>query len=224
MSEIPCARSTAMMRSPTGPAPVTSTRSSGSTPANRTAWRAIAVGSASAATLVGRESGSGSGCRLATVLYAQNAPRYPTVVRRGSIRGIPKAGPVGRAGTRRTPEQGSPPPGRPETIRSRLAQRPRSRTIRARGWPQAWRSAPEPCADRSRRYRTRRSRRAPRRVPAPDEARPRRRSCRRPHRQPPASIGRHAANNKGDFRPMPGPLSYSRRAAGSAPSRIRSDR
>ena len=58
MSEIPWARSTAMMSSPTGPAPVTSTRSSGPTPARRTACRVIAVGSVSAATLVERESGN----------------------------------------------------------------------------------------------------------------------------------------------------------------------
>ena len=46
-----------MTSSPTGPAPVTSTRSAGPTRASRTACRVIAVGSVRAATLVGRESG-----------------------------------------------------------------------------------------------------------------------------------------------------------------------
>ena len=52
MSSTPRARSTAVVSSPTGPAPVTSTRSPGATPDRLTVWIAIAVGSVSAAARV----------------------------------------------------------------------------------------------------------------------------------------------------------------------------
>ena len=57
MSVTPRLRSTARMSRPTGPPPVTSTRSPGSTPARSTACRAMAVGSVSAASRVLRPSG-----------------------------------------------------------------------------------------------------------------------------------------------------------------------
>ena len=52
MSRTPRLRSTAVVSKPTGPAPVTSTRSSGDTPARLTVCSAIAVGSVSAAARV----------------------------------------------------------------------------------------------------------------------------------------------------------------------------
>ena len=58
MSSTPRARSTAVVSRPTGPPPVTSTRSSGVTPDRFTVWIAIAVGSVSAAARV--ESASGT--------------------------------------------------------------------------------------------------------------------------------------------------------------------
>ena len=57
MSRTPRAHRTDTISSPMGPAPVTRTRSSGRTPASSTAWTAIAVGSASAASRRPSESG-----------------------------------------------------------------------------------------------------------------------------------------------------------------------
>ena len=167
MSEIPWARSTATSSRPTGPAPVTSTRSSGWTSASRSACRVMAVGSARAATLVGRESGIRIRPSAATVLYWQNAPRYPAKSAVGTVqahrRAAPPAGPAPPH-----PGDGFPTTRSPGTSRSHRARRPRCPTTRGREWRPVWRSAPGPCADRTRRCRTRRSRRAPRRVPAPD--------------------------------------------------------
>ena len=63
MSVTPRRRSTAVVSRPTGPPPVTSTRSSGVAPARLTVWIAIAVGSVSAAARV--ESASGTRSRRA---------------------------------------------------------------------------------------------------------------------------------------------------------------
>ena len=57
MSSTPRVRSTAVVSRPTGPAPVTSTRSSGETSARFTVWIAIAVGSVSAAARLDSASG-----------------------------------------------------------------------------------------------------------------------------------------------------------------------
>ena len=57
------------MRRPTGPPPVTSTRSSVSTPDSSTACRAIAVGSASAAPRVVSDAGTGNTLAAGTVMY-----------------------------------------------------------------------------------------------------------------------------------------------------------
>jgi hypothetical protein len=68
MSSIPRARSTAVVSSPTGPPPVTSTRSAGVAPARLTVWIAIAVGSVSAAARVASESGRRSRRESGTTL------------------------------------------------------------------------------------------------------------------------------------------------------------
>ena len=60
MSSMPRARRTAVVSKPTGPPPVTSTRSPGCTPDRFTVWIAIAVGSLSAAARVERLSGIAS--------------------------------------------------------------------------------------------------------------------------------------------------------------------
>ena len=57
MSSMPRARSTAVVSRPTGPPPVTSTRSSGVAPERFTVWIAIAVGSVSAAARVESDVG-----------------------------------------------------------------------------------------------------------------------------------------------------------------------
>ncbi len=63
------------MSRPTGPPPVTRTRSSGRTSASSTAWMAMAVGSARAATRVVSESGMRRALPADTVTYWANAPR-----------------------------------------------------------------------------------------------------------------------------------------------------
>ena len=60
---------------PTGPPPVISTRSSIPTSASSTAWMAMAVGSASAATRVASESGIRRALAADTVTYRAKAPR-----------------------------------------------------------------------------------------------------------------------------------------------------
>ena len=86
---------------------MTRTRSSGATPARRNACRVMAVGSASAATLVGRESGIRISPSAATVLYWQKAPRYPTKSADGTVqahrRAAPSTGPARAAARCRIP-------------------------------------------------------------------------------------------------------------------------
>src|ERR1700730_17876105 len=74
MSSTPRARNTAVVRSPTGPATVTRTASSGSTAESATQCSAIAVGSASAAARVERAAGTRSNRSAGTTTYCVNAP------------------------------------------------------------------------------------------------------------------------------------------------------
>jgi hypothetical protein len=145
---------------------VTSTRSSGRRypPASRAGLSPSVRPERPLESGENRESGSGRRPRPSCIGRTLPGTRGS---RRGT-RGTPKGGPVGRAGTRRTPGSDSPPLDRRGTSRSRSARRPQCPTTRGREWRPVWRNAPGPCADRIRRSRTRRFRRAPLRAPALD--------------------------------------------------------
>ena len=118
MSLMPCARSTAMISRPTGPAPVTRTRSSGRTSASRSACRVIAVGSASAAGRVGKRIGDPDQPVGRHCLVLAERPAVAGEVRRGALQAHRRAAPAARpAGA--TPRGGvahHPVAGRPARV------------------------------------------------------------------------------------------------------------
>ncbi len=132
MSEIPWARNTATSRSPTGPAPMTSTRSSG--PNVEQPQRVQGDGRRLGQRRHPRRQGIGNPDQVVgrhRLVLAEGAA-VSDEVGRGHGSGIPKAGLVDRAGTRRTPEPGSPPPGRRETNPSHSG---RAATMPDHSWP-----------------------------------------------------------------------------------------
>ena len=143
------------MSRPTGPAPVTRTRSSGRTPASSTAWRAMAVGSARAAARVVSESGMRRVLPADTVTYWAKAPRMSRMSdgpRLQADRGPAPAARSARPAPRRRVED-HPLAARTIPVR-RPRSKPRSPTTRDRGWRRAGRSSRRPDGGRTRRSRT----------------------------------------------------------------------
>ena len=134
MSSMPRARSTAVVSRPTGPPPVTSTRSSGVAPDRFTVWIAIAVGSVSAAARVDERVGDAQQLRGGhDLVAAERAARERRGSRAARGAGTPTAGRAGRRGTRRTRVSGSARRARRSPSRSRRCRR--AAIVPAHSWP-----------------------------------------------------------------------------------------
>ena len=187
MSEIPCARSTATSRL-TGPAPVTSTRSSGPTSDSRNACRVMAIGSASAATLVGRESGNPDQAVGRHRLVLAEGAAVSDEVGRGTVQAHRRAAPSTWSTVPPHPGAGFPttrsPGDQPEPLGA-------AATMPDHSWPRmapglAYRSRTMCRSEPQMPHSAISTSTSP--VPAPDMAPARRLFCRRPHKRLPASV------------------------------------
>ena len=166
MSSTPRVRSTAVVSRPTGPAPVTSTRSSGATSARFTVWIAIAVGSVSAAARLDSASGIRDSRRRGDGDVAAERAAELEEVGWLPAQADRRTARAGRPGTRRNRVSGSSTTRVPiSQSAAAAAERPRrSRTTRGRAPSPAGRTARARGGGRCRRCRSARPRRAHRLV------------------------------------------------------------
>ena len=188
MSVTPCERSTAVVRSPTGPPPVTSTRSSGVAPERATVCSAIAVGSVERGRPGRQPVGDAQQTRRGHRLVPAERAAEPEVVGRLA----PQAHRGSAAHTRsalaaaRRRVGDDPRPELPPVDARRRARRPCPPT-RDRAPHRGVRTAPGRGAGRSRRCRSATPRSRPRRGPGPGGRAPAPRSRRHRCRRRPAS-------------------------------------